>query len=279
MASNKSNKNERAAQARKAAQAQVKAQERRTAAIIGISVIAVILLFAGVVYFIVRSGDVPDLESADAVAPTGADSSGGIPISSDAIAGVAGPEDAARLDVYLDFMCPICGQFEETNGEDIDAMVADGSVALYVHPISILDRYSNGTNFSTRAANAAATVADAAPEHFMAFQTAMFENQPAEGTDGLSDTEIADIAVGVGVPQEVADTFTDGEFTKWVIAATDQSSQDGVPGTPTLRMADPGDSFADGKVLEQENDVMYFQPGALAQYVADVNAGTVTVTE
>ncbi|WP_084128890.1 thioredoxin domain-containing protein [Demequina sp. NBRC 110055] len=277
MASNKSNKNERAAQARKAAQAQVKAQERRTAAIIGVSVIAVILLFAGVVYFIVRSGDVPELDAADA--PTGADLSGGIPISSDAIAGVAGPEDAARLDVYLDFMCPICGQFEETNGEDIDAMIADGSVALYVHPISILDRYSNGTNYSTRAANAAATVADAAPEHFMEFQTAMFENQPAENTEGLSDSEIADIAVGVGVPQEVADTFTDGEFTKWVIAATDQSSQDGVPGTPTLRMADPGDSFDDGKVLEQENDVMYFQPGALAQYVADVNAGTVTVTE
>lgn len=278
MANKKSN-NDRAAQARKAAQAQVKAQERRTAAIIGVSVIAVVLLFAGIVYFIVRSSDVPTLDSADAVAPAGADVNGGIPVSGDGVAGTAGPDDVARLDVYLDFMCPICGQFEETNGADIDEMVANGEVALYVHPISILDRYSSGTEFSTRAANAAATVADASPEHFMAFQEAMFANQPEEGSEGLSDTQIADIAVGVGVPQDVADTFTEGTFRKWVVAATDQSSQDGVPGTPTLRMADPGDSFADGRVLEQEKDVMYFQPGTLTQYVADVNAGTVTVTE
>ena len=37
----------------------------------------------------------------------------------------------------------------------------------------------------------------------------MYKDQPAEGTSGRSDAEIADIAKKVGVPAEVAATFTD----------------------------------------------------------------------
>ena len=43
-------------------------------------------------------------------------------------------------------------------------------------------RLSMGTGFSTRAAAAAALVADQAPEAFDAFNTAMFANQPGENT-------------------------------------------------------------------------------------------------
>lgn len=278
MANKKPQGNDRAAQARKAAQAQMKAQERRTAAIIGISAIAVVLLFAGIVYFIVRSSDIPTLDSDDVVAPAAADVTGGIPVGTGGVAGEDVPEGTARLDIYQDFMCPICGQFEDINAADLDTLREEGDVAIYYHPISILDRYSNGTEFSTRAANAAATVADQAPEAFLAFQAAMYENQPEENSDGLSDDQIASIAVTAGVPQEVADTFVDGTFTKWVIAATDQSNQDGISGTPMMRMADAGDAFADGKVLDQETDVMYFQEGALLEYARAVGAGEIVVT-
>src|SRR5690606_36334013 len=131
-------------------------------------------------------------------------------------------------------------------------------IQLYIHPISILDHYSQGSKFSTRAANAAATVADAAPEQVVPFLSAMYENQPSEGTTGLSDEQIAQIAIDVGVPEDVAGTFADGRFTKWVIAATDKSSQDGVPGTPAV-MVDRG-------MLDQ-SVVPYFQPGALRAHL------------
>ncbi|WP_084079079.1 thioredoxin domain-containing protein [Demequina sp. NBRC 110057] len=278
MANKKPQKNDRAAQARKAAQAQMKAQERRTAAIIGVSAIAVVLLFAGIVYFIVRSADIPTLDSDDVVAPAAADTSGGIPVGTGGVAGADVPEDAARLDIYQDFMCPICNQFEQINAEDLNTLREAGEVAIYYHPISILDRYSSGTEYSTRSANAAATIADQAPEYFLAFQAAMYENQPAENTEGLTDAQISDIAVSVGVPQEVADTFVDGTFTKWVIAATDQSNQDGISGTPMLRMADAGDSFSEGKVLDQTTDVSYFEEGALLAYGQSVGAGELEVT-
>ena len=113
------------------------------------------------------------------------------------------------LTVYFDFMCPYCGQFDTTNSADMEAMLEEGDVTITYHPVSILDRLSAGSSYSTRAANATAIVADQSPENLTAFITAMYEDQPAEGTSGLSDAEIADIAEGVGVPAAVTATFTD----------------------------------------------------------------------
>ncbi len=65
------------------------------------------------------------------------------------------------MDTYIDFMCPVCNQFEQLYGEAIDDLVDDGTITLNIHPISILDRASQGTEYSTRAANAMYCVAAA----------------------------------------------------------------------------------------------------------------------
>jgi len=249
-------KNEKAAAARAQAQAQVKGKERRTTVIIIAVSLLVIAAFAAIVFFIVNSAKVPALE--DAVTPAPADASGGIPVGMGGVAGADVPDGVNRIDIYLDFMCPICKQFEEINAADIDALREDGTVAVYYHPIAILDRYSAGTNYSTRAVNAVATVADKAPAQYLAFQNALFANAPAENTPGLDDATIASIAVGAGVPQEVADTFTDNRFTKWATAATQQASVDGMEGTPTV--------MVNGDILDQ-TQVPYFQAGALKTYL------------
>ncbi|WP_061961596.1 thioredoxin domain-containing protein [Demequina flava] len=258
--------NSKAAQARANAQAQVKAEERRTGVIIAAVSAVVILIFGGVVWFIIQSGQVPGLDSEDLAKPAASDVTGGIPVGTSGVVGEDLPEDQPRLDIYLDYMCPICGQFEDVNAEDLDAMREAGEVEVYYHPISILDRFSNGTEYSSRAANAVATVAEEAPSAFLDFSNALFESQPAEGTEGLSDEQISQIAVAAGVPEDVAAQIENGDYRKWVIAATDQSSQDGVPGTPTLRIAEPGQSFDEGKVLEQ-SEVPYFEPGQLRTYI------------
>lgn len=251
-------KSERAAQARAEArakaQAQAKAKERRTTGIIIAVSVLVVAVLAGVIYFIVDSSKVPTL--ADVDWPAGADETGGILVGS--------AEGTVRTDVYLDFMCPYCGHFEEINGEMLADKSAAGEISLYYHPLSILDRYSSGTEFSTRSANAAAVVADQSPEHFAAFFAEMFTHQPAENTPGLTDDQIADIAVSVGVPQAVADTFKDGEFTDWVVAATQQSSIDGVEGTPSLMV---------NREIVSQADVPYMQEGVLEQYLDALTAG------
>jgi protein-disulfide isomerase len=258
-------KNEKAAAARAKAQAEVKAKERRTTVIVIAVSLVVIAAFAGLVYFIVNSAKVPPIEEANAPAP--ADLSGGIPVGTGGVAGQDVPTDAVRVDIYLDFMCPICNQFEQINSADLDELRESGTIALFYHPISILDRYSAGTNYSTRSANAVAVVADAAPEHYLAFSEQLFANQPAENTTGLDDATIAQIAVGAGVPQEVADTFASGEFTKWVTAATQRASVDGMQGTPTI--------MVNGEILSQE-DVPFFSPGALKSYLEALPTPTET---
>lgn len=141
-----------------------------------------------------------------------------------------------RVDTFIDFMCPVCNQFEQTFGAEISAMVDDGSITLAVHPISILDRTSQGTAYSTRAANAAYCVAVADPAAPLPFLQAMFENQPAEGSRGLTNSQLLDIAAGAGVTGIDA-CVNDGTYMGYVTQRTQQTPiQPGAQGiaTPTV---------------------------------------------
>lgn len=250
-------KNDKAAKARAEAkakaQAELRAKERRTTIIIVAVSLVVIAALAGIIYFIVDASKTPSI--GDVATPAGADKTGGILVGS--------ADGAHRADVYLDFMCPYCGHFEEINGSVLASSSAAGDLSVYYHPLAFLDHYSAGTKYSTRAANAAAVVADQSPEHFGAFFEAMFAQQPEENTPGLTDKQIADIAVSVGVPQEVADTFTDGKFNDWVAAASQQASIDGVSVTPT---------FMIDRTIVEQTEVPYMQEGVLEQYLNQLAA-------
>jgi protein-disulfide isomerase len=143
----------------------------------------------------------------------------------------------AKVSVYLDYQCPACAAFEHQNGAWLEGLRDEGKIALEFKPIAILDRFSS-TKYSTRSANAAACVADTAPDAFTKFNDALFVAQPAEGGDGLPDSELVSIAKQAGAPDTVEKCITDGQFEKWVATATDQSSKDGVQGTPTVMVND-----------------------------------------
>ncbi len=141
-----------------------------------------------------------------------------------------------QLGTYLDFMCPVCNQFEQIYGPEISTMVDEGAITLAIHPISILDSKSLGTQYSTRSANAAYCVAVEDADASLPFLQAMFENQPAEGSKGLTNTEILDIAAGVGVTGIDA-CVNDGTYAGYVTAMTPETPvQPGAQGisTPTV---------------------------------------------
>jgi protein-disulfide isomerase len=161
--------------------------------------------------------------------PATADEDGAISVGVDGVAGsVEGtPADAIPVDVYSDYMCPYCNLFSQTNAAGLASLREDGTIILRYHLVSILDEASRGTAYSTRAATAAALVADQAPEEFVAFDAALFANQPEENSTGLTDEKIADIARRVGVPDDVAALIESGEywtgpdsFRTWVTSAT-----------------------------------------------------------
>jgi protein-disulfide isomerase len=176
------------------------------------------------------------LVSAAVAAPAGATARAGSPSGSDGAAGATIPAGVVVVDIYTDFMCPVCGLFEQQNGADLDAFGKSGTAVIVYHPISILDRASNGTNYSTRAAQAAAVVADKDPTHYLAFDQALFANQPKEDTNGLTNGQLEQLAQSAGVPSAVTATFVDGKFTDWVAAATEDASKNGVSGTPTVKI-------------------------------------------
>lgn len=218
--------------------AEQKKRERRNR-IVGLGGLGVAVVALAVVVVFILGQDNKAL-LADVTRPTGSTITGGIPLTKGELAPLDGDKIKTTsgvpvVSVYADFICPNCGGFETVNHEDLDALQSDGAIVLDYHPISILDR-SSTSEYSTRAAQAIATVADLDPTHVIAFNDALFTDQPAEGTAGLSDAEIATRATAAGVSQEAVDAISKGTFTKWVAAATQQSAKDGVTGTPTVKI-------------------------------------------
>jgi len=150
--------------------------------------------------------------------------------------------DTVNIVTYIDLFCPVCQAFEQANSEQINNWVSAGVATLEVHPISILDNRSAGTRYASRAANAMACVANYQPNVFYQATTAMYASQPAEGTAGLTNDEIASVLTSAGVTEpKVSECITDETFKQWVTAATQRTGSPlpnsdvaGVSGTPTV---------------------------------------------
>lgn len=228
-----------------AEQARRDAHRRRIVMIVG--GLVVLGLVVAIVLAVVNAtkGDDSPTASGDATAPANVTADGSVPV---------GQTDApVTVAIYFDYMCPACGAFEKANGDELDRLVEEGTAELELRPISFLDQTSRGTKYSTRAANAFATVADAAPEDAWEFHRALYASQPLEGTEGLTDDQIADIALEAGVPQAVVDRFGDLEFEDWVAQVTQEAFDSGVEGTPTVLIDGEtfeGDLYTPGVVID-----------------------------
>lgn len=164
-----------------------------------------------------------------------------------------------RLDTYVDFMCPICNQFEQLYGESILALAEDGTATVGIHPISILDRYSQGTEYSTRAANAMYCVAVADGEAAVPFMQAMFANQPDENTTGLTDEQILEIAASVGVT-DIDTCVAEGEYVNYVADLTEQTPiQPGLTGIATPTVTVNGEAIANADIPDPEDLASLFE--------------------
>lgn len=164
-------------------------------------------------------------------------------------------EDAVDVRIYVDYLCPFCNQFELTYGKMLNDLVASGDIDLEYHPISILDRLSVGTKFSTRAAAASACVAEHQPDKWSAFNETLFANQPAENTEGLNNTVLVNIAKDVQATEPAVEKcITDGENMAWVTQNTKAALEEipfinqGLSQTPTIvvngKLFDGSEDFA-----------------------------------
>jgi protein-disulfide isomerase len=223
--------------------------QRNRRLVTGLGVLVILGLVAAIVIAVVRAtggGEAPP-PAADGpvVAPANVGGSGSFAV------GQAGAP--VTVEIYYDYMCPACGAFEAANGSELDRLIEDGTIQVHLRPISFLDEQSDGTRYSTRAASAFATVVDGHPDAAWDFHSALYANQPTEGSKGLSDDQIAEIARTAGVPDAVVERFGDGTFEPWVASMTAAAFDAGLQGTPTITIdGQPfqGDPYSTGPLTD-----------------------------
>jgi protein-disulfide isomerase len=152
---------------------------------------------------------------------------------------------AKHVDLWFDPMCPVCGAFEKANGKTIAAAVSDDSITLRLHPLTFLDRSSNGTAYSTRAVAALTCVGVREPNSVLAYYESLFAHQPDEGSDGLTDKQLAGLATDLGLTGIDSCISRDAPYQAWAQANTAASQTgpitvdgkkvlDRIEGTPTV---------------------------------------------
>ncbi|QMU81520.1 thioredoxin domain-containing protein [Paenarthrobacter ureafaciens] len=150
-----------------------------------------------------------------------------------------------KVVAYIDFICPVCKRFETTYGESLTNLRNEGKISLEYRPLGFLDQQST-TNYSSRAANAAACVVNTSPEKYADFFNLLFERQPSEGGAGISDKDLKAMATEVGAAN--IDSCVDNkEFRPYVKVATQEAAAIGITGTPTV--------FVDGKQWDGSTDL------------------------
>ncbi|TLW90580.1 hypothetical protein FFT09_19700 [Saccharomonospora piscinae] len=173
---------------------------KRTAAIVATVVIIVGIVIGGLVW----TNASKNATEGQAIPPESVAAE--LPEARDGAVVVVGEESAPiTVDVYADFLCPVCATFEQQYGEQLKEQVEQGTVRLRQHMLPMLDERSDPPGYSLDAANAALLAADAGK--FTAFHDSLFASQPEEGKRAYDDEQLIQLGRDVGI---TGDAFAEG---------------------------------------------------------------------
>ncbi|WP_157981619.1 DsbA family protein [Protaetiibacter intestinalis] len=202
---------------------------------------------------------------------------GGVQPNTTPVASKSNADGVIDIQLYVDYLCATCGTFEQNNADQLRQWVSTGAATLEIHPIALLTTKSAGTQYSLRAANAAACVAEYSPDSFFDFHDALFTDQPEEGTEGLTDEQLVDRArqSGVGSIAKVTTCIQKKSFSAWVQAATLRALNGPIPGADIPAITTAPTIIVDGKKFSYTKD---FDPKELALFVTDASGDQYTGT-
>lgn len=255
---------EAAAAARAQAQAAERARERKVRLIGGVVVLAVLGAMFSVV--VISGKNNGPKTSATAALPAGVTKDTyGVKVGSAWTA--ANADSIPKLQIWEDFQCPACGQFEKASGTALAALIEAGKVRVEYRPTIFLDENlkqenlqagnPNSSLLSTMALGCAVDAGKAAE-----FHNQVFAAQPAVEGEGFTLETLNKFAEASGITGSALTTFTqcvtDKKYEGWVNNSYDLFSKEGVSSTPT--------GILNGKELT--NDVL-FDPVALSKAIED----------
>lgn len=227
----------------------LKAADRKRNLLIQVGLTAIVVIFAValVLVIVTNAKDKPDAGQAKAIRVA----------TSEVVTKEGSTDPKVVLGVYEDFLCPVCGRFEQQFGPTIAALVQSGAIAVDYNMVAILDRAAND-NYSSRAGAAAYCVADEDKtpnkEIFSRFHAALYAQQPSEvGTSFPTNKQLIETARQAGAAGSVPDCITNGTYTSMVEGLAAATS---VNATPTVRI--------------NGEDFQYSTPDALVAKVKEI---------
>lgn len=140
------------------------------------------------------------------------------------------------IHIYVDYLSRGSADFHRANARQLSGWIADGAVTVTYYPVALLN--SNATRYSLRAAAASACVASFSPERFYAFNHDLLIAQQSLEAEGLSDVDLADLAVAVGSdkPKELRACIEEHHYLVWAKEATARALAGPLPGSESLTL-------------------------------------------
>jgi protein-disulfide isomerase len=134
----------------------------------------------------------------------------------------------AHIDLYLDFRCPHCAEFEEATGPTIDKLVEDGTATLTYWPLMFVS-----PNDSPRLANAFA--AAAANGKALTYADEMY----ADFSKAWTTDQLLQLGKQLGVDDAKFETaVNDNSYKGWLDSVAQAANDRKVEGTPTVFVND-----------------------------------------
>ncbi|MCR8670764.1 thioredoxin domain-containing protein [Agrococcus sp. HG114] len=134
--------------------------------------------------------------------------------------------------VVIDPACEYCDRLLSASGEQLSALADEGGARVAYLPVSLSDSIANGYA-STLGANALACVADAAPDAYRSFQTALVAELQGQPFDAASAAALAAEHGADG--DDVGTCIAEGRFAWWVRQATVRAIEQPLQGAEPLR--------------------------------------------
>jgi protein-disulfide isomerase len=146
------------------------------------------------------------------------------------------------LDIYEDFQCPVCLEFESINMKYIDSLITEKKATVHYHVLSFLG------DESVRAANASACAAD--ESKFMQYHNGLYANQPkVENSGEWSNDRLVAIGAIAGISSDSFKNCVNNlEYEGWVTKSAEAGAKANINSTPTV--------LVNGKEINRQTDYM-----------------------
>ncbi len=209
------------------------AQQKQLTRVIGVGAAVLVVVLIGVFVAVVIQNQSHPAASSSATPPNATASKDGIVVNpGKATAG------APVVELFFDYQCPVCKQFEGIYGDSLKSLAASGAIELHYRTMSFLD--TNLNNDASLRAGIGAACSDFVGK-YSAYHDEIYTNQPATEGDGYTDEMLSvTIPANVGIAGADLTTFQacykDQTTKAFVQGMNDSASKAGVNATPTFHV-------------------------------------------